>query len=143
MPPLGYAPVVHCQLRGEQILLPHQTHGGIYVGQHYWPTGSQFLTLVCNEDAHVSVYSKQDVQVEEVRIEGHNGRDTSLWIAEFECGQGNCNLPVVVHARAKTGFQTEQIADLVFSAKPGATCPEGHTLSSSHAKVIDIKRVQM
>src|SRR5438128_9764928 len=89
-------PQVECQLGGERILLPHQTHPEISSVRYYWPTDRDFLTLVCREHGHMSVYSKTDVRLEPLPPSAHNLR-TNFWKVEFRCDWQNCGCLVLAH----------------------------------------------
>lgn len=136
-------PALACQLGGERIVLPHQTHAGLFVDEPYWPTGSLVLNLVCIEHGHLSVCTKHNLLVERVPLEGRNGPDTAFWRTEFVCGQNNCASRIVVHARTSAGDSTQTVAEAIFSARPGPTCVEGHTLSSLFAKLESIEAVRL
>lgn len=138
---LSRVPFLVCEEDGAQIVLPHRTHGGIFVGQPYWPTDNHWLHLVCPLCGHSCAYSQQNIQRGPLRSMAHNLPPTLFWKAEFECGQQNCKFRVLGHTRANGGFSTQQIANLIFAGRPGLTCADGHTLSGDYARPIDISPV--
>jgi hypothetical protein len=141
MTPVQQSQVLVCPHCKRKTVLPPRNRGGKSLNQHYWPTGSDTLNLLCNACRNLSVHSQRMVHPALVESEGLGAPPSVFLRITFVCGQGNCGLPFSLHIRTEAQTTEDELTTWGRTAIATTACSAGHPLGQN-STVISIVRIQ-